>query len=270
MIDQLRIRANALRSMTSANRPNIFYSIRHIKLLPTFINNVIDGLKLYGSKFPKTVIYVDSHAEMNKLYRSLMQHLKEFAYFGSPNSFETRILHLYYGEQDDTTKQFIETEFRNQESTVRLVIATVAFGLGVDIPDIRISAYLQSTHKSEVHVSQFLQCIGRAARDGNPGLGLIFSRNLAYQKCMWDGLHSAFKIGGDELLSIPYICGHQEDCEEDCGNKCLCPDCICCDFCRKSCPCQLPNYMSYEQYFLPVINSYDLVEDLVDFDYKDE
>lgn len=28
--------------------------------------------------------------------------------------------------------------------------------------------------------------------------------------------------------------------------------------------------MSYEQYFLPVINSYDLVEDLVDFDYKDE
>ena len=45
---------------------------------------------------------------------------------------------MYHAGTNEEDKTRISTTFRMASSVIRVLIATVAFGMGVDIPDIRI------------------------------------------------------------------------------------------------------------------------------------
>lgn len=45
---------------------------------------------------------------------------------------------MFHGATPDTDKERILTDFTKPNSRTRIVIATIAFGLGIDIADVRI------------------------------------------------------------------------------------------------------------------------------------
>lgn len=66
----------------------------------------------------------------------------------------------FHGDMDSDERMEIVNKFR--DGTVQLVFATNAFGMGIDIPDIRNVIHFMIPESAE----QYYQEIGRAARDG--------------------------------------------------------------------------------------------------------
>lgn len=70
-------------------------------------------------------------------------------------------------------KNQILTELSASHSKLRVVFATVALGMGVDIPCIRHFIHLGSLHT----VREYFQETGRAGRDGKQSVAVLYYNN---------------------------------------------------------------------------------------------
>ena len=77
----------------------------------------------------------------------------------------------YHGEMDDERKAGVLEEFRAGE--VRVVVATSALGMGIDIPDIRLIVHMDEP----IDLMEYQQESGRAGRDGMVSEAVIVKGN---------------------------------------------------------------------------------------------
>ena len=71
---------------------------------------------------------------------------------------------------DAEVKTQIISSFTSKKAPLRIVCATVAFGMGIDCPDVR-----QVPEDTE----SYIQETGHAGRDGNPALALLLTTKYA-------------------------------------------------------------------------------------------
>jgi hypothetical protein len=116
------------------------------------------------SKFPKTVIYIDNVDACNDVTTLLSLRL--------PANFDRSIfIRPYFGDFDEETKTEIVQSFK--EGRTRIVVATDAFGLGVDIPDIIRVIQWQITER--IDAAALSQRIGRCVRDRTlQGIAIVY------------------------------------------------------------------------------------------------
>lgn len=75
------------------------------------------------------------------LYRDILGYLREFAYLEEQRGFHNSHIALYHAGMASKDQDYILHEFSKPESVIRLVICTIAFGLGISIPDIEVVIY---------------------------------------------------------------------------------------------------------------------------------
>jgi superfamily II DNA helicase RecQ len=138
--------------------------------------------------------------------------------------------------------EYILHEMSKPDSVIRLAICTIAFGMGINIPDIEVIIHWGACSS----VMDYWQEIGRAGRDGRKAKALYFvtpgsllqvsdemkeickTMDKSKSKCFRDFILSYF-IG---YHPIP-----KPQCKLKCAN-CDCSLCNCCYICRESCPCR--------------------------------
>lgn len=82
---------------------------------------------------------------------------------------ETRkYVRVYTGKTNDDERNKTYTLFKN--NTAKVVLATKAFGMGIDIPDIRTVYH----HRVPANLFEYIQEIGRAGRDGKKATALTY------------------------------------------------------------------------------------------------
>ena len=135
--------------LSSFNRPNLSYEVLPKK---DSLKTVLALLKDY--KGESVIIYCFSRKDTEKLVTDLHKHGHKAA--------------AYHAGLEAEKRQKNQEKFIRDE--VHIMVATIAFGMGIDKPDVRLVIH----HSLPKSVEGYYQETGRAGRDGLPARCVLF------------------------------------------------------------------------------------------------
>lgn len=117
-------------------KANITFNIGTYTTVATF-KPLLNRLRTNRERTPKTIVYCQSYNTCADIYIYLSRSLGcEFTEpIDAPNIPRFRLVDMYTSLTDSQHKELIISSF-TKPSQLRVVIATVAFGLGIDCPDV--------------------------------------------------------------------------------------------------------------------------------------
>ncbi len=182
------------------------------------------------TSFPKTVIYVRAYSDCSSVYM-LLKCKMGIAFTeppGYPNLSGFRLVEMFSAGLTTEKKEEVLESFAKSGGKLRLVIATTAFGMGIDCPDIRriIHWGMPST------LEEYVQETGRSGRDGELSVGVLYQgkggRNASNKVKDYVSNTTVCRC---RLLFQDFLMYSESDINVS--------GCKCCDVCEKSCSCAL-------------------------------
>ena len=133
-------------------------------------------------------------------------------------------------------KKAVIEHFSKEQSTIRIVIATVAFGMGLDIRDVRQVLHIGCPSEIEHYVQE----TGRGGRDGLFTKATLIPITSKYTSVEMREYSKKTSGCRRKQLFANFMCV-QSSTEEQKG-------CMCCDVCVQNCKCGLchQNVLSHE------------------------
>ena len=131
--------------------PHIFLSVFPKSQRLAIVRSLFNELESRGEKSPKTVVFLRN--------RNAVADLWQFFRFYLATS---GLVQMYMSTTPERVKREVACDFKEAKSKTRLLIATSAFGLGVDCRGITRVVHLDPPRA----IDDYVQQIGRAGRDG--------------------------------------------------------------------------------------------------------
>ena len=212
----------------SPSRDNIKYHVEPLLSIQHLSEMLAEGICANRIAFPKTLLFCLTIAECSLIYKTLRNLLSEEFTDppGYPDLHKHRLVDMYTRASSIEMKKKISESFMIEGGKLRLLVATSAFSMGVDCPDICNIIHLGPPSC----LVQYVQETGRGGRNGNPSVAVLLcgkpGSNL--KQCMTD------------------YCGNSTDCRRNLlfkkflfynTNEFSHDKCKCCDICEKKCVC---------------------------------
>ena len=141
----------------SPNKPNIYYSLNSKqKDLEEAFDPLIQDIKEKRTSMNRTIIFCRSYTSCTSIYfyfkSSLGKAISEPE--GYPNHAELRIVDMFTACTHPTVKNTILRQFQQPDSSLRVIVATVAFGMGLDCPNVRHIIHWGSPNNVETYMQE--------------------------------------------------------------------------------------------------------------------
>ena len=122
----------------SPHKKCIFYTVRPKPALEDVIGVLASILQNLRTAMPRTIIFCRRYTECAQIYSLFYQYLRESFTDppNAPNIVKYRLVDMYTKCTEPSVKEDIISCFSRQDGKLRIVIATIAFGMGLDCPDV--------------------------------------------------------------------------------------------------------------------------------------
>ncbi len=143
---------------TGFDRPNLSFGVRAIRKEADRVETVLaeldaSGLRGRGAK-GRSIIYCSTRKVTERVAKAL-------------RTSGIRVGH-YHAGRTKLARERAQSAF--EQGRTRVLVATNAFGMGIDLPDIRLIVHFQTPGSVEAYYQE----AGRAGRDGEPARCLLF------------------------------------------------------------------------------------------------
>ncbi len=234
---------NPLRVVENPNRSNIFYEVKErppaVKesnedQFEKLMNMLGSELKELKNKFPLTIVYTSLHL-CGFGYHLLERLLGDCQYFptGCEEIPSNRLFAQFHSRQSKNMKEEIIKDVTSENPTQRLLLVTIAFGMGIDPPCVERVIHFGVPRKME----HYQQETGRAGRNGQFATATMYynSNDLAANlEGMDDSMRNLCR--NQKLKCRREIILNYFNFSLERGGQ---PLHLCCDICKKKCECDI-------------------------------
>ena len=157
---------------TSPDRPNIYYEVRPRTEIDTDMKTIICSLKEHKNKAPRVVVYCPTLDICADLYAHFHYELGNDSYY-PPESHKISDNHLFgmfHANTPQYNKEVILESLTHPDGIVRVVFATVASGMGINLRDVNTIIHYGGTQS----IDDYFQESGRGGRSGQSARSIVF------------------------------------------------------------------------------------------------
>ena len=161
---------NAKLIRQSPDKKNISYHVEKAKELDEIFQWILDLFSSSVTEIPKTIIYCRSLKDCGEIYSLFVE--------VATNS-QAPVVTMYHGKTPEQIKQKVLSSLLEEYGDCRIVIATSALGMGVNIPNIRQIIHYGAPSDLESYV----QDVGGGGRNGQPCKAILYCRPFHLAHC---------------------------------------------------------------------------------------
>lgn len=160
----------------SPDKPNIYLCCEEFNSIWETFGPLADLLSKERTNLGRVIIFCKKVVLCSQLYSFFLFKLRDN--FTEPpgcvDKIECRLVDMFTSGTHCEVKDVILKSFKSRNA-LRIVIATIAFGLGIDCPDVRQVINFGTPN----NIEDYLQQIGRAGRDSQPCTAkLLYGKHL--------------------------------------------------------------------------------------------
>lgn len=157
---------------TSPDRPNIFYAVVPRIDIDTDFLCLLDTLRTKGVHTPRVLVYCRSLNMCADLYAHFHYELGDKSYhpLGSPEISDHRLFGMFHAGTPQHNKEVIINSLLSPNGVVRVVFATVALGMGINLRDVNTVIHYGAPQS----VEDYFQESGRGGRSGEEAVSTIY------------------------------------------------------------------------------------------------
>ena len=223
----------------SPNKVNVRYTVQKLDNSVPIVENfrcLINELKLKGKGTTRSIIYCQTVKQCAHLFSMFELELGLSMYDGEADP-RNRLVQMMHSGSPESVKGHVLDQFADSSKPLRILIATIAYGMGVNCKGVRRVIHFGPSKS----IDAYLQESGRCGRNGEQSDAIL----------LYNGINA--KVADAEMKKYldSSTCRRQFLLKHFGINNVECPPGhSCCDICANSCQC-LGSYCDMDLY-LPV------------------
>ena len=156
----------------SPDRSNIYYEVYPKSDIECDFQGLVEELALKRINTNRVIVYCRSRNLCSDLYIHFLDKLGRLSYYpdGADEMSDNRLFGIYHANTPDHNKEVILRSMEQESGVVRVVFATVALGMGVNLAGVNRTIH----YGAPSAIEDYYQELGRAGRSGAQAKSTIF------------------------------------------------------------------------------------------------
>ena len=216
--------------LESPNRPNVTFVVQKIDNSTPMVDNfryLADELKSTCLNTKRTIIYCQTIKQCCVIYNIFNLELGDLIYIGGIKYPRNRMVEMLHSNTPQCVKEHVMDMFSKSDSHLRILVATIAYGMGVNCKNVTRVIHFGPSSTVEAYVQES----GRCGRQGQQSCAILLYNGItirAANEAMKLYIKGTSCRRRELLRHFDYISVVGSDSPT--GH-------LCCDFCIENCSC---------------------------------